>query len=95
MKLFDIRKMETIYTLNEDVLHQYCESNISVSSDKKYIAVGSTKGQIFVLNALTGKLEETIDNKSTGSISAVQWRPYHSQIYVGDSLGGLSVWGTN
>jgi WD40 repeat protein len=95
MKLFDIRKMETIYTLNEDTIPQYCESNLSVSSDKKYCAIGSTKGQIFVVNLASGKLEETIDNKSTGSISAVQWRPYHSQIYVGDSLGSLSIWGTN
>jgi WD40 repeat protein len=95
MKLFDLRKMETVYTITDEVLPQYCESSISVSSDKKYFAVGSTKGQVFVLNTLTGKLEETIDNKSTGSILAVQWRPYHSQLYVGDSLGFLSVWGTN
>ena len=94
IKLFDLRKMETIYTLNDELIPQYCESNITVSSDKKYLTVGSNKGQIFIFNVATGKLEETIDNKSNGSISAIQWRPYHSQIYVGDSLGSLSVWGT-
>jgi hypothetical protein len=56
MKLFDIRKMETVYTLNDETIPQYCESNISVSSDKKYIAIGSTKGQIYVVNASTGKV---------------------------------------
>jgi WD40 repeat protein len=87
--------METIFTLNDEKIPQFCESNITISSDRKYFTVGSTKGQIFVYNALNGKLEETIDNKSTGAIAAIQWRPYHSQLYVGDSLGSLSVWGTN
>lgn len=48
--------METIYTLNDQLLPQYCESSISVSSDKKYFAVGSTKGQIFVFNTQSGKV---------------------------------------
>lgn len=87
--------METIYTLNEENLSQYCESSISVSSDKKYFSVGSVKGQVFVFNLQTGKLEDNIDNKTPGSILAVEWRPYHSQMYVADSLGFLSIWGTN
>ena len=56
MKLFDLRKMDTIYTINDTTIPQYCDSSISVSSDKKYFAVGSTKGQIYVLNCLTGKV---------------------------------------
>jgi len=55
--LFDLRKMETIYTVNDNTLHQYCESSVSLSSDKKYIAIGSNKGQIYVLNTKTGKVE--------------------------------------
>ena len=94
MKLYDLRKMSTIYTLNDEVIPQYCESNISISSDKKLAAIGSVKGQIYIINLQQGKIVETIDNKSTGSINAIQWRPYHSQLYVGDSLGFLSVWGT-
>jgi len=39
-------------------------------------------------------MEDKIDNKSVGSITAIQWRPYHSQLYVGDSNGGLSIWTT-
>jgi WD40 repeat protein len=57
IKLFDLRKMESIYTLNDEIIPSYCESNISISSDKKYITVGSTKGQIYVINALNGKVK--------------------------------------
>jgi WD40 repeat protein len=56
IKLFDLRKMETVYTLTDENIPQYCESSISISSDKKYFTVGSTKGQIFIFNAATGKV---------------------------------------
>jgi hypothetical protein len=48
--------MSPIYTVNDEVLPHYCESSISVSSDKKYIAVGSNKGEIYILNRATGKV---------------------------------------
>jgi len=34
-----------------------------------------------------------MDNKSASAVTNIQWRPYHSQLYVGDSQGLLSVWG--
>jgi WD40 repeat protein len=95
IKLYDIRKLEEIYSIGDNYLNHYCESNLTISSDKKYFACGSSKGEIYVFNLLTGKREEVIDNKSTASILAIQWRPYHSQIYVGDSNGSLSVWGSS
>lgn len=54
--MFDLRKMQTIYTLSDNVIPQYCESSISLSSDKKYIAIGSTKGQIYVINTQLGEV---------------------------------------
>ncbi len=48
--------METVYTLNDQHIPQYCESNISVSSDRKYFSIGSNKGQIFVYNVNSGKV---------------------------------------
>jgi WD40 repeat protein len=56
IKLFDLRKMETIYTLNDENIPHYCESNLSVSTDKKYFAIGSNKGEIYVFNLATGKV---------------------------------------
>ena len=56
LKLFDLRKMETIYSISDNVLPQYCDSSLSLSSDKKYIAVGSTKGQMYIINTQTGKV---------------------------------------
>ncbi len=51
--------MEVVYSLDENNIPQFCESNISVSSDKKYFVVGSTKGTIYVFNTMTGKVTLT------------------------------------
>ena len=56
-----MRKMEKIYSISDNVLPQYCESSLSLSSDKKYIAVGSTKGQIYIINTQTGKVKIIIN----------------------------------
>jgi WD40 repeat protein len=48
--------MAVIYTLDENNIPQCCESNISVSSDKQYFAIGSTKGTIYVFNTMNGKV---------------------------------------
>ena len=86
--------MEAVYTLTDKNLEQYCGSTISVSSDKKYFAVGSHKGYIYICNMNDGSVETSIFNKTTGIILSVAWRPYQSQLYVGDSNGYLTVWGT-
>jgi hypothetical protein len=56
IKLYDFRKMENIYTIGDNIIPQYCESSISVSSDRKYFSVGSNKGQIFVFNLIDGSV---------------------------------------
>ena len=52
----DIRKMEVVYEINEGTLPHNTDSNISISCDKKYFAVGSSKGSIFIINTLTGEV---------------------------------------
>ena len=94
VKLFDLRKEQPIYTVTDKVLNQHCESSIALSPDKKYFAVGSTKGTIYILNLSNGKLDSTINNKSSAAINGLCWRPFNSQIYVGDSTGYLTIWGT-
>ena len=94
VRLFDIRKEKIIFTLS-DKIPQYCESSIAVSSDKKYCAIGSTKGSIYIINLNEGNIESTINNKGSGAIKGLCWRPFNSQIYVGDSEGYLTIWGTS
>lgn len=94
IKLFDIRKMQPVYTVNDKTLPQYCESSISISPDKKYFAVGSTKGTVYICNLKDGSIEDTIELKGTKSILALKWRPFHSQIYIGDSQGFLTMLST-
>ena len=94
MKLFDLRKEQPIYIVTDKVLNQHCESSIALSPDKKYFAVGSTKGTIYILNLSNGKLDSTINNRGSAAINGLCWRPFNSQIYVGDSTGYLNIWGT-
>lgn len=66
---------------------------MAISPDKKYFAVGSTKGNIYIVNLNDGNVESTIFNKGHNPIVGLSWRPFNSQIYVGDSSGYLSIWG--
>ena len=84
--------MKPVYTIAEDILSHYCESSLSVSTDKKFLTVGSTKGEIYVFSLATGELVEKNENKSSASITALSWRPYHSQLFVGDANGVLTIW---
>ena len=95
MKLFDVRKDQPIYTINNSKIPQYCESSIAVSPDKKYFAVGSTKGNIYIVNMNDGNVESVINNRGTAAINGLCWRPFNSQIYVGDASGYLTIWGTS
>ena len=95
IKLYDLRKENSIYVINDRIIPQYCQSSISISSDKKYFAVGSSKGTIYIVKLNDGTVADTIENKSRNPILSVRWRPYHSQIYVGDGSGYLTIWGTS
>ena len=48
IRLFDLRKEQPVYTINSSKIPQYCESSLAISPDKKYFAVGSTKGNIYI-----------------------------------------------
>ena len=95
LKLFDIRKDQPIFTLTSNKITQYCESSIAVSPDFKYCAIGSTKGTIYFINLINGSIESTLSNKVKSVIKGLSWRPFNSQIYVGDSTGYLTIWGTH
>ena len=95
IKLFDIRNEKVIYSIDNTVLNELCKSNISISHDWKYFSVGSEKGNIFVFNLIDGNIIHTIENTIKNPITTIKWRPFHSQIYVGDNLGNLSIWVDN
>ena len=96
IKLFDIRKGEPIYTVDDNIIKDCGRSPISVSSDKKYFVVGSNNGIIYIMNLNEGIINSNIDNsKGIGTIKAIYWKPYRSEIYIGDSDGNLTIWGTN
>ena len=90
IKLNDVRKGGTIYSLDKSVLKECCKT-FAVSGDKKYFAVGSEKGKIIIIDLATGNIVNVLDNKSNSCILSVCWGENDSKIYVGDSVGYLTV----
>lgn len=96
IKLFDIRKGDPIYTIDDYIIKDFSRSPISVSSNKKYFVMGNNNGIIYIMNLNEGTINSIIDNsKGIGAIKAIYWKPYSSEIYVGDSDGNLTIWGVN
>ena len=96
IKLFDIRKEKAIYTIDEKIITEDCESCIAVSPDKELFAVGTNKGMIYIVNLKDGTINSTINNnRGAGSVTALYWRENKPQIFAGDSNGFLSIWGTD
>lgn len=91
IKLFDLRNEKDIYTIDESLIPDWIDNSVAISPDKKIFAIGSKKGLVYFVNLNDGSINSKINN---GSISTLNWRPHNSQIYVGDSNGFLSIWGT-
>ena len=85
-----------MYTIDKNKIDECCESCITISPDKKYFAVGSNKGMIYIVNISDGNINSAINNnRGSGSITTLNWRPNKSEIYAGDSNGFLSIWGND
>ena len=93
INLFDIRKEEPIYTIDESVISECCESPIAISSNKKYFAIGGNEGTIYIININDGSINSNFSNSRRNCpVTGLGWRPNSSQLYVGDSTGFLSIW---
>ena len=96
IKLFDLRTEKEIYTINEDKINEICESNIALSPDKNYFAIGSKEGYVYIININNGEIEETINNNNgRGEVTSINWNNNNHHIYIGDSKGFISIWGND
>ena len=94
IKLFDIRNEKEIYTINDTKIKDICESNITISPDNNYFAVGSKEGNVYIININKGEIENIINNNNgRGSIKSLFWNDLNNNIYIGDSNGFISLWG--
>ena len=96
IKLFDLRNEKVIYNIDENKISENYQSSITISPDQKYFAFGTDKGMIYIININDGNIEYSINNnKGSGSVTGICWNPNNSKIYVGDSKGFISIWGTD
>ena len=94
IKLFDIRNEKEIYTINDSKIKDICESNITISPDKNYFAVGSKEGNVYIININKGEIVNRINNNNgRGAIKSLFWNDLNNNIYIGDSNGFISLWG--
>jgi len=91
IKLYDIKKQQDTFDLDENIIPEICEASIGVSPDKKFFALGSQKGIIYIVNLNDGNVVSNINNGNC-VIKALYWK--NTQLYVGDVNGFLSIWGT-
>ena len=93
ISIVDLRNNKRTSTLQH---HNYmCSGNfskISWSSDSKFLVAGGHRGQIFVWNTHSGKIEEVLDRGHSNPVVAVTWRPRESNMASVDSVGGLVIW---
>lgn len=89
------KETKPVYTIDNKVIKEFCNSNISVSDNMKFFTVGSQLGNIFIFNLDNGEIINCIENKIKNPITKIKWRPHHSYIYSGDSEGNLSIWVDN
>lgn len=93
ISIIDIRTFQKIATLGH---HNYvCSgsfSKITWSSDSNFIAAGGQRGQVFVWNAKTAKIEEVLERGHSNPVVAVAWRPRESHMASVDCVGGLVLW---
>ena len=83
-----------IYTINDAKIKDICESNITISPDNNYFAVGSKEGNVYIININKGEIENIINNNNgRGSIKSLFWNDLNNNIYIGDSNGFISLWG--
>ena len=96
IKLFDIRKENIVYTINEDKIKDICESNIAISPDNNHFAVGSNEGNVYIINTNNGDIENIINNNNgRGEVKSINWNKINKHIYIGDSKGFVSIWGND
>jgi autophagy-related protein 16 len=67
-------------------------SKICWSFDSSLVCAGGNRGQVFVWNASSGKIEEILDRGHSNPVTAVAWRPRENQMASVDSVGGLVLW---
>ena len=82
-----------MYNLSHE--HYKCGSStnrLCVSTNSRYIVVGSQNGNVIIYDITTGEIEEIYEDIHTTTVVACEWQPRGSKFATIDNLGSLFIW---
>ena len=94
IKITDLRKSAVLATLeHQDLVIKGSNTQFAVSPMGRYLAIGGSRGQLFVFNLETNKCVDVYDSGSSSSILQTAWDPNNgSRIGTIDENGLLLFW---
>ncbi|XP_037075432.1 autophagy-related protein 16-1-like [Pollicipes pollicipes] len=95
LKLVDLRALAVVKRFQADGFHVGCDYSRAVfSPDCKYVAAGSSTGDLFIWNVATQKLEKQLSSVSgsPSCVIATAWHPDGSYLVSSDKTKLIAVW---
>ncbi|TMW55517.1 hypothetical protein Poli38472_010399 [Pythium oligandrum] len=93
LRVLDTRTFESVLTLKHTNYHtgfDWCKA--SLSPDGAYAAAGSSSGNIFLWNTISGKVEKELSMGHQGAVASCVWRPDGEGVASCDKNGVLVLW---
>ena len=93
LKCLDLRQNQVIRTYCAEGFKVGCDwTRCKFSPDNQYIVAGSSDSSVFIWNASTGKLEQTLKDQHNSTVIACCWSPNGSLLMSTDRNKKAVVW---
>jgi WD40 repeat protein len=95
VRVCDLRTNKELYKMEHELYK--CGSNtnrLCISSNSRYVIVGSQNGSIVIFDLTNGEIEEIYTGVHTTAVVACEWQPRGTKFASIDNLGGLFIWGS-
>jgi WD40 repeat protein len=89
----DVRTYKEVQKFDHELYK--CSSNtnrLCISSNSRYVVVGSQNGNVIIYDMKTQELEEIYDQVHKTAIVACEWQPRGTKFASIDNLGSLFIW---
>ena len=93
IRVFDTRTFKQLQKFDHENYKCSSQTNkLCISSNSRYVVVGSLNGNIVIYDLLNGELEEIYEHIHTTTVVACEWQPRGTKFASIDNLGGLYLW---
>jgi len=93
LKCLDLRMNQVIRTFCAEGFKVGCDwTRCKFSPDNQYIVAGSSDASVFIWNAYTGKIEQTLRDQHNSTVIACSWSSYGNLLMSTDRNKKAVVW---